>query len=198
MSESPEETIRRFINEIVGQTEADIIIGSRSCAPGDGLNYGNMERLVREAPDVLDLLASLRQRQEELEDELDSANESIGISREHLSRAGFEAAFLDDVAALAANEVLSLRTQLQQAEQESIDEKARADRLGEHATELFGQLQQAETALRRVMELPLDDDTLWWNRDTPLAPKAITIARQYFAALAAPPADPPTSSQEKP
>lgn len=53
------EKIQRFIKEIVSQTEADIVIGERSCTPGDNLNYGNMERLIREAPSVLAALQSL-------------------------------------------------------------------------------------------------------------------------------------------
>ena len=56
--------------------------------------------------------------------------------------------------------------------------------------------ERAETALREIAQLPLDDDTLWDNHSEWIVPKAVTIARKVlpeseWAALAPNPTEEP-------
>ena len=49
---APDEMVqvpRRWVDEVVLALDSATIIGMRSCRPGDGLHYGNHDRLIREA-----------------------------------------------------------------------------------------------------------------------------------------------------
>lgn len=58
-----------------------------------------------------------------------------------------------------------------------------ADEAFESLKALHRHIKRMEKALREIQDLDLDDDTLWWNRNTPLAPKAVVIARRALAPL---------------
>lgn len=65
--------------------------------------------------------------------------ECIGIMREHLQRAGISAAFADDCAAIAANQILTLR-------KENTELERRVGELKEHLAEAIRELFEAREA----------------------------------------------------
>jgi DNA repair exonuclease SbcCD ATPase subunit len=136
---------------------------------------------------ALEALASLRQRQEE-------TNESNQIWQE-VSADVCKAAGVDFLVRVP-DAIASLRTQLQQAEQENERRKQRAVedtatlvKAGVEVSALERQLQQAETALREIAKYGTEADgaTAYETGFYDALRKTAAIAR---AALAAPPPNP--------